>query len=192
VATRRIYPAGPETATQRSCERRRARGLCGPRFGHQIESKASGRCTGGISRTVGREKARAAAAGRRGVMVTVTAKSSGDATSASAQSRAVGSGRVDDVDVGRAHGRNTPAACRMPLSRWPACPVRRSAACVRPAARDGPRPLVCGVPNDLASEKFGMPVEREWPLAARCIPFRVRGSAAQRSVADWRIGSFTL
>jgi hypothetical protein len=31
-----------------------ARGLTGPRLGHQVESNVPGRCTGGISRTVGR------------------------------------------------------------------------------------------------------------------------------------------
>jgi hypothetical protein len=53
-------------------------------------------------------------------MVTVTAKSLGGATSAAAQTHGVSGGGVDDVDVGRAHSRNTPASCRMPLSRCPA------------------------------------------------------------------------
>jgi hypothetical protein len=43
--------------------------------GHHVAAKVPGRCTGGISRTTGSEKARAVAAGERGVTVTVTAKS---------------------------------------------------------------------------------------------------------------------
>ena len=65
------------------------------------------------------------ATGRRGVTVTVTAKSLGGATSAAAQTHGVRGGRVDDVDVGRAHGRNTPAAGPPGISR---CPASRGSA----------------------------------------------------------------
>ena len=52
--------------------------------------------------------------------MTVTAKSLGAATSPASDARGVRGGRVDDVDVGRAHGRNTLAAGPSGISRCPA------------------------------------------------------------------------
>jgi uncharacterized protein DUF1524 len=53
-------------------------------------------------------------------MVTVTAKSLERATSAAVDAHGVRGGRVDDVDVGGAHGRNTPAGRPSAISRHPA------------------------------------------------------------------------
>jgi hypothetical protein len=53
-------------------------------------------------------------------MVTVTAKSLERATSPAADAHGVRGGRVDDVDVGGAHGMNTPSRGRAEPSRCPA------------------------------------------------------------------------
>jgi hypothetical protein len=44
------------------------------------------------------------------------AKSSAGATAAAAQTHLVRGGGLDDVNVGRAHGRDPPAGCRMALA----------------------------------------------------------------------------
>src|SRR5687768_4789167 len=85
----------------------------------------------------------------RGVTVTVTAKSLAGATAAAAQTHLVRGGGVDEVDVGRAHGRHTLAACRPAPSR---CPV---------SCGSGAHPLRTG--SHTVSSLLGLAGADPWP-----------------------------
>ena len=124
-------------------------------------------------------------------MVTVTAKSLGGATSPAADAHGVGGGRVDDVDVGGAHGRNTPSTglpsiSRCPASsgsglRWPRT-VSRTALILLVA--------LAGCSDAPPAETSAAPAKRETALAAlERLPVKGRapktGYDRERFGGDW-------
>ena len=122
MARSRRPATSPRTGAARAyVEERRGRVVrppgshAGTRSGHR-SSNLPGRCTGDLTHGVEGE-GMSGGDGHPGCDGDGHAKSSAGATAAAAQTHLVRGGGVDDVNVGRAHGRAPPAGCRMALSR---------------------------------------------------------------------------